>query len=241
MMWALSFSVRFLLLQQYLIIPTPVALCGCNFALCWFSLLSHAQHFLNMEPGLIEIFLWRSEFVFARHQNTSPIYNYFVHFSARGSLDHAGNKINQTLNLHVGRPVVMNYQRTLFRPIQYPRPSQIRLIWFFPLLMSRLCYPLDWSASALCRGLSQLRPLPTPLLVFCISFTSILQLFSGYVMSKSFTTQTVACQGPLSMGFPRQEYWSGLPFPSPEDLPNPGNPQLLHWRSHQMLSQQRCS
>ena len=30
---------------------------------------------------------------------------------------------------------------------------------------------------------------------------------------------TVACQAPLSMGFFRQEYWSGLPFPSPEDLP----------------------
>ena len=29
---------------------------------------------------------------------------------------------------------------------------------------------------------------------------------------------TVACQAPLSMGFPRQEYWSGLPFPSPRDL-----------------------
>ena len=29
-------------------------------------------------------------------------------------------------------------------------------------------------------------------------------------------------QAPLSMGFPRQEYWSGLPFPSPGDLPNPG-------------------
>ena len=28
--------------------------------------------------------------------------------------------------------------------------------------------------------------------------------------------------GPLSMGFPRQEYWSGLPFPSPRGLPNPG-------------------
>ena len=27
---------------------------------------------------------------------------------------------------------------------------------------------------------------------------------------------------PLSMGFPRQEYWSGLPFPSPGDLPDPG-------------------
>ena len=32
---------------------------------------------------------------------------------------------------------------------------------------------------------------------------------------------TVACQTPLSMGFPRQEYWNGLPFPSPGDLPNP--------------------
>ena len=33
----------------------------------------------------------------------------------------------------------------------------------------------------------------------------------------------VACQAPLSMGLPRQECWSGLPFPSSGDLPNPGN------------------
>ena len=33
---------------------------------------------------------------------------------------------------------------------------------------------------------------------------------------------TVAHQAPPSMGFTRQEYWSGLPFPSPRDLPNPG-------------------
>ena len=33
---------------------------------------------------------------------------------------------------------------------------------------------------------------------------------------------TVAHQAPPSMGFSRQEYWSGLPFPSPEDLPDPG-------------------
>ena len=33
---------------------------------------------------------------------------------------------------------------------------------------------------------------------------------------------TVAHQAPLSMRFSRQEYWSGLPFPSPGDLPNPG-------------------
>ena len=36
------------------------------------------------------------------------------------------------------------------------------------------------------------------------------------------TPWTVACQAPLSMGFSRQEYWSGLPFPPPGDLPNPG-------------------
>ena len=36
------------------------------------------------------------------------------------------------------------------------------------------------------------------------------------------TPWTVACRAPLSMGFSRQEYWSGLPFPSPGDLPNPG-------------------
>ena len=33
---------------------------------------------------------------------------------------------------------------------------------------------------------------------------------------------TVACQAPLSMGFSRQEYWSGIPFPSPEGLQKPG-------------------
>ena len=36
------------------------------------------------------------------------------------------------------------------------------------------------------------------------------------------TPWTVACQAPLSVGFPRQEYWSGLPFPSPGDLPDLG-------------------
>ena len=36
------------------------------------------------------------------------------------------------------------------------------------------------------------------------------------------TPWAVAHQAPLSMGFSRQEYWSGLPFPSPGDLPNPG-------------------
>ena len=36
------------------------------------------------------------------------------------------------------------------------------------------------------------------------------------------TLWTVALQAPLSMGFPRQKYWSGLPFPPPGDLPDSG-------------------
>ena len=45
------------------------------------------------------------------------------------------------------------------------------------------------------------------------------------------TPWTIACQVPLSMGFSRQEYWSGLSFPSPGDLAHPGiEPSFLHFR-----------
>ena len=48
-------------------------------------------------------------------------------------------------------------------------------------------------------------------------------LFSHQVMSNSSQHPwTIARQTPPSMGFPRQEYWSGLPFSSPGDLPDPG-------------------
>ena len=51
----------------------------------------------------------------------------------------------------------------------------------------------------------------------------MLLLFSHEVTSNSFLTPwTVARQAPLSIGFPRQEYWSGLPFPSLGGLPDPG-------------------
>ena len=47
-------------------------------------------------------------------------------------------------------------------------------------------------------------------------------LFSCQVVSDSFATPwAIACQVLLSMGFSRQEYWSGLPFPSPGNLPDP--------------------
>ena len=46
------------------------------------------------------------------------------------------------------------------------------------------------------------------------------------------TLWTVANQASLPMGFPRQEYWSGLLFSSPGDLPDPGSDlHLLHWQA----------
>ena len=41
-------------------------------------------------------------------------------------------------------------------------------------------------------------------------------------MFDSVILWTVACQAPLSVGFPKQEYWGGLPFPFLGDLPDPG-------------------
>ena len=46
------------------------------------------------------------------------------------------------------------------------------------------------------------------------SMLSCVQLFA--------TSWTIVCQAPVSIGFSWQEYWSGLPFPSPGDLPGPG-------------------
>ena len=48
----------------------------------------------------------------------------------------------------------------------------------------------------------------------CVCVLSHVQFF--------VTSWTVAHQAPLSMRFPRQDYWSGLPFPPPGDLPDPG-------------------
>ena len=46
-------------------------------------------------------------------------------------------------------------------------------------------------------------------------------MFSCSIVPDSATPWIVTCQAPLSMEFSTQEYWSGLPFPSPGDLPNP--------------------
>ena len=60
------------------------------------------------------------------------------------------------------------------------------------------------------------------------------------VMSDSLQSHGlyVACEAPLSMEFSRREYWSGLPFPSPGDLPNPGiEPGFLALQANSLLSE----
>ena len=51
-------------------------------------------------------------------------------------------------------------------------------------------------------------------------------IMTGCLVTKSsptlVTPWTPTCQAPLSMGFPMQEYWSGMPLPPVGDLPNPG-------------------
>ena len=71
------------------------------------------------------------------------------------------------------------------------------------------------SSNRLCDD-QDVRPLNVPFtqLVVCQSLSRVWQLAALW---------TVARQAPLSMGFSRQGYWSGLPFPPPEDLPNPGS------------------
>ena len=91
-----------------------------------------------------------------------------------------------------------------------------------PLQCSCLENPRDGGAwwAAVCRvaqsqtwlkGLSKMRSY--------WSNSCVLSLFSRVWLF--VTPWTVACQAPPSMEFSRQEYWSGLPFPSPGDLPNP--------------------
>ena len=70
--------------------------------------------------------------------------------------------------------------------------------------------------------------LPTsPLCVCMLNHLSHVQLF--------VTLWTVACQAPLSMGFPRQEYWSGVPCPPQAIFPTQGSNlsllRLLHWHT----------
>ena len=66
--------------------------------------------------------------------------------------------------------------------------------------------------------------------MLCVNYVSIKKQ-NNNMRAKSLRSQPyVPQQAPLSMGFSRQEYWSGLPSPPPRDLANPGI-ELLHWQA----------
>ena len=96
------------------------------------------------------------------------------------------------------------------RMVSVPLTSCIALLVIF------MIFPLKDAAKVLVNGrMSKGGPdpsLPVERKVFSVSCSVI----SGV------TPWTAGCQAPLSMGFSRQECWSGLPFPSPGDLPHPG-------------------
>ena len=68
----------------------------------------------------------------------------------------------------------------------------------------------------------------TPNIDILLNLKPYTKKYSAHMLSRFsrvqlFTAlQTIACQAPLSLGFSRQKYWSGLPCPPPGDLPNPG-------------------
>ena len=93
------------------------------------------------------------------------------------------------------------------------------LTWLKMILQSTICKHVQrrvvWIFS-----LSQDLSGCDPVCVCLLSCFSCVRLFE--------TLRTVACQAPLSMGLSQQEYWSGLPFSPPGDLPDPGTePEFL--------------
>ena len=67
-----------------------------------------------------------------------------------------------------------------------------------------------------CTSYNGISPIPVTFLHACV-FAKSLQSFLTLC-----DPWTIVCQASLSMEFSRQEYWSALPFPTPEDLPDPG-------------------
>ena len=116
------------------------------------------------------------------------------------------------------------------------------------ILSATLCfwiYQRNCKNSWIYNHINSLKPLPNKQIYVLNStvflFTTLRTLLSPYcdcsevkLLSRVqlfVTSWTVARQAPLSMGFSSQEYWNGLPFPSPGDIPGPGiEPGLLRCR-----------
>ena len=96
--------------------------------------------------------------------------------------------------------------QVLASTLQWPYGMRLE-IFLLCVFLGRLCVRPEWQTFNVWKG-SWVK------LIRCVCVLSGICLFG--------TPWTVARQAPLSMRFPRQEYWSGLPFPSPGDLPDSG-------------------
>ena len=86
-----------------------------------------------------------------------------------------------------------------------------------------LCNPVDGSTpGSPVPGILQARTLEWVAISFSNSWKWKVKVKSLSCVQLLVIPWTAAYQAPLSMGFSRQKYWSGLPFPPPGDLPNPG-------------------
>ena len=92
----------------------------------------------------------------------------------------------------------------------------LQLSAFFTTQLSHL-YMTTWKTIALTIGAFVSKVMSQPM-----KWSEVAQSCPTRPVRLFATPWTVAYQAPLSMGFSRQEYWSGLPFPSPGDLPHPG-------------------
>ena len=109
----------------------------------------------------------------------------------------------------------------LFSQWSFSLPPPPRLSW-----KGRVWYWLFWERvvetgwQSLYFFFEKISPLPQMLYSFWLCMCAA-KSFSHVLLSAMLWT--IALQAPLSMGFSRQEYWSGLPFPSPGDLPDLGD------------------
>ena len=110
------------------------------------------------------------------------------------------HKQKQTTNTHKSVDESHAYHSQWKKAAQKATDSTTHLLWY--VLKSKTT---QWFGSVVARDCA---------CMLHISHFSRVWLFA--------TSWTVACQAPLSMGFFRQEYWSGLPCPPPGDLPNLG-------------------
>ena len=118
---------------------------------------------------------------------------------------HSSSSSSQNLGFIHDRPLV-------FIPISNPRASPV-----YPPLeyLNSFTSPSSPSNSCSCLLLNYCNVFPSALATPQFVLQAKRLLFSDSVMSDSATPWTAACHAPLSMRFSRQEYWSGLPFPSP--------------------------